>query len=306
LEVTIKRDYLATSPLIHCMSRLVDLSTLYLGVTRRLFPILTTGLFSTQGRQRLSQLYATLAPPSGEVVFPEDPFIIKKTDILALMGNDPCTYEGVDECGFGHITEFELKVLCNVVKLYQPKTLFEIGTFEGRTTLNMALNTAEDARIYTLDLPSSELDSTQMEIEAAEVAYVKKTVSGARFLNHPVRTKIKQLLGDSATFDYTPYRDQMDFVFVDGSHAYDYVLSDTRKAIDLIKPTGGVILWHDYTNWLGVQQGLNELYRQNPVFGRLKHIGGTSIVMLALTADEARRAKASQGTTQAQGAPVPV
>jgi len=34
------------------------------------------------------------------------------------------------------------------------RNIFEIGTFDGRTTRNMAANVTKDGHVYTLDLPS--------------------------------------------------------------------------------------------------------------------------------------------------------
>ena len=73
----------------------------------------------------------------------------------------------------------------------------------------------------------------------------------------------------------------MDFVFVDGSHAYEYVLKDSESALKMIKP-GGVILFHDYnTSWPGVTKALNELFTSNPRFKNLRHISQTSLAILS-------------------------
>src|SRR5687768_11016497 len=53
--------------------------------------------------------------------------------------------EGVGEC-----LDW-LSYLACICKVVEPKTIFEIGTFRGRTTLNFALNSPPDCRIYTLD-----------------------------------------------------------------------------------------------------------------------------------------------------------
>jgi predicted O-methyltransferase YrrM len=41
--------------------------------------------------------------------------------------------------------------------------------------------------------------------------------------------------------------DNLDFVYIDGNHAYDFVLEDLRKYYSLIRP-GGVLGGHDYYN----------------------------------------------------------
>jgi hypothetical protein len=65
-------------------------------------------------------------------------------------------------------------------------------------------------------------------------------------------------------------------VFVDGSHTYDYLLSDTRAAMTMVRP-GGVIVWHDYGVWDGVTTGLEELEARER-YG-LRNVRGTSLVV---------------------------
>ena len=53
----------------------------------------------------------------------------------------------------GHVTILELSILCAYAsKLKSNQNFLEIGTFEGITSLNCALN-AKNTTIYTLDLP---------------------------------------------------------------------------------------------------------------------------------------------------------
>jgi hypothetical protein len=64
-------------------------------------------------------------------------------------------------------------------------------------------------------------------------------------------------------------------VFVDGSHAYDYTVTDTETAMNLVKK-GGVIIWHDYGIWKDVTRALEDLEQRNN-WG-LRNIAGTSLV----------------------------
>ena len=47
-----------------------------------------------------------------------------------------------------------------------------------------------------------------------------------------VAGKVEQLFADSKTLDVSPWAGQCDLVFVDGSHAYSYVVSDSEKVLD--------------------------------------------------------------------------
>jgi hypothetical protein len=180
----------------------------------------------------------------------------------------------------GNVTPLELIIIDQLIRRYRPERLFEIGTFDGRTTLNMAANTSDHARVYTLDLPRAGLHATKLEIVPWESSYIDKEAPGARFMRTEYRSRITQLYGDSARFDFSPFVNQMDFVFVDGSHSYAYVLNDSKHALELLRNKCGVILWHDYDAWEGVTDALNELYKEKPEFKRLKHIEGTTLVCL--------------------------
>ena len=74
----------------------------------------------------------------------------------------------------------------------------------------------------------------------AESAFINFLYSGT-----PEEKKITQLFGDSKHFDEKTFAHQMNLIFVDGSHAYSYVLSDSEKAFNMVAPNG-ITLWHDY------------------------------------------------------------
>lgn len=157
-------------------------------------------------------------------------------------------------------------------------SIFEIGTFDGRTALNLAFSSPASCRIFTLDLKPEM--STEYDLEKGERHMVEKTMSGARIekyrTTHPaVASRIQQLYGDSASFDFSPYYNACSLIFVDGSHAYDYVLSDTREALKMVRQ-GGSIIWHDYGIWDGVTKALEEIENKQKL--GLRNIAGTSLV----------------------------
>jgi predicted O-methyltransferase YrrM len=158
---------------------------------------------------------------------------------------------------------------------------FEFGTCTGKTAYLWARNSQPNARITTLTLAPEQAksasygagDSRKAGKRAEdESAFTKFLYSGT-----DVESKITQLYGDSKEFDETPYAGSCDLVFIDGSHAYSYVESDTQKALRMLRP-GGVIVWHDY-RWpggsaKGVYEYLNRLRAELP----LKHLRGTNMV----------------------------
>lgn len=179
----------------------------------------------------------------------------------------------------GNVSLAELAVLNGLVRTHQPRAIFEIGTFDGRTTLNLALNSEGD--VHTLDLPASE--AAKFGTFRGDKKYVDKPASGARFTSEPNASlpctrRITQHYGDSATFDYSAFEGRMEFVFVDGAHNYDYVVNDTEVALKLLRPAGGVIVWHDYGVWPDVARGLKEICARHPYL-ELVHVRDTTLVV---------------------------
>ncbi|MDD5103149.1 MAG: class I SAM-dependent methyltransferase [Candidatus Peribacteraceae bacterium] len=173
----------------------------------------------------------------------------------------------------GNTSLLEEYVLLSLIRSCGVQSFFEFGTYLGQTSYLLAKNFPL-LRIHTLDLPASEVDKTSIPISAGERRYVEKPVIGAKFLGTPEQERITQLTGDSATFDYSPFEQSMDCVFVDGCHDYDYVKNDTLHARRLIKEKG-MILWHDYLTYESVSRFLNELGRELPLY----HVPGTSFVI---------------------------
>ncbi len=135
-----------------------------------------------------------------------------------------------------------LGILCQAVR---PRAVFEIGTSTGYSSLFLAANTPPDAQIWTLDLPKPDTVT-----HGALTVYDRLIVKGCHevepcFVGHALGRKIRRVYGDSANFDFLPYRRSVDLFFVDGAHTYEYVRIDTINALRCCRP-GGVIVWHDY------------------------------------------------------------
>lgn len=203
-----------------------------------------------------------------------------QVSIQQLTGDIPITL--IDEVyENGNTSTYEQECICRLVAFHKPEKLFEIGTFNGRTALHMAAHSTDQAHVYTLDLPREQISETKLRIKSGEREFIDKDTSGNRFVNTPYESKITQLYGDSANFDCSMLENKMDFIFIDGSHCYDYVINDTQVALRLLRKQKGVILWHDYS-WNDVINSLNQMYLNDPMFKNLKLIEGTTLAYLHL------------------------
>ncbi|MBI5800277.1 MAG: class I SAM-dependent methyltransferase [Verrucomicrobia bacterium] len=179
----------------------------------------------------------------------------------------------------GNVRVSELAVLAKAATTIAPgREIVEIGTFDGRTTLNLAVNSDPATPVFTLDLPPDA--PTKFALDHGERKFVDKPAPGERYrrCGAPWKDsagKIVQLLGDSGSFDWSAHFGKAGLVFVDGSHAYDYARHDTEMAFKLVSPDG-VVIWHDYGVWQGVTRALEELERERHL--GLRQVRGTSLV----------------------------
>jgi len=180
----------------------------------------------------------------------------------------------------GDVNLAELAVLASAAAATRVgQEIVEIGTFDGRTTLNLAINSRPHLNVFTLDLPPDV--TPKFALAQGEAAFVQKPRSGRHFLAAPpewsaAARRITQLFGDSATFDWSAHSGRAGLVFVDGSHAYDYVVADTDTALRLVT-NKGMVIWHDYGVWDGVTRALEEIEASRRL--GLRHVRGTSLVV---------------------------
>jgi predicted O-methyltransferase YrrM len=185
----------------------------------------------------------------------------------------PLTVEGEPENGSPG--NHELQLICALAYWRHCRSIFEFGTFRGRTVSHLARH-VEQARIYTLDLPAG---VTHGLFSRPGDDYFSLLRQDSLFVSgHP---RITVLYGDSATFDFHPYLGLMDFVWVDAAHSYAACLADSLRALTLLAP-GGMIAWHDYANSTEreVSEALEDLQRHSSLFAGLRHVVGTTVVFL--------------------------
>lgn len=149
---------------------------------------------------------------------------------------------------WGNLRVEPMAKICLIVRHLKPQRIFEMGTYTGATTLQMALNSPPTTKIFTLDLPPDNAH-TKHELSKLDKLVADRfggqTETGCYFQGHRLSKKIEQLWGDTATFDYTPYHGTVDLVFIDAAHDYENKKSDTENALKILRP-GGVIIWDNY------------------------------------------------------------
>ena len=151
----------------------------------------------------------------------------------------------------------------SLVEEYKPKNVLEIGVFCGVTSRNICellkTNFGSDFRYYGLDLFGSNKTSSVDEIEPKFLEnqkfsnplktiyynFIKKEnlnskISVQNFLKK-FSQNIELIEGDTrVTLEKVPLS-EIDFVFLDGGHSYDTVLSDLQKLYDNMKNNSKIV-----------------------------------------------------------------
>jgi predicted O-methyltransferase YrrM len=162
--------------------------------------------------------------------------------------------------------------LVQLIEQQQPSNVLEIGTFVGVSTLMMATKLQEGAVIHTIDpnfplsvelgamnTKAGEADLTmrQQELASAVAQQLglshKITFHAGGFSTSATFTSTKQdtsktvpVIGPKVCKEHGPF----DFIFIDGLHYTDAVLSDLRLASSYLRPGGRIVL-HDVIGMWG-------------------------------------------------------
>ncbi|MDQ8203602.1 class I SAM-dependent methyltransferase [Pelagicoccus sp. SDUM812003] len=169
--------------------------------------------------------------------------------------------------GEWQVTLPELAVLVGIAKSRSVSNIFEIGTFDGRTSLNLSLN-SPSAAIRTIDLPDGVPGSPGGKKPGSLIR--ERVQEGA----------IEQLFGNSLEYDFSPWYGKQDFVFIDAGHSYRNALADSKTALKLVEGQEAIILWHDYASMPGVTQAVEETCAQISSDVTTGWIEGTSLAFV--------------------------
>jgi predicted O-methyltransferase YrrM len=153
---------------------------------------------------------------------------------------------------------------------FQPRRHLEFGTWQGLGAC-LCLESC-GATVWTLNLPDGEqkvdgswaygeriIDDSQAPPGAVSVNYghdeagprTYHRTDAASYIGRFYREKrlghrVCQIFCDSREWDTSAYpAGFFDSALIDGGHQSEVVISDTRKAVPLLRP-GGVLLWHDF------------------------------------------------------------
>jgi len=138
----------------------------------------------------------------------------------------------------------DLAAIAALTRKKRPRAIFEIGTFEGLSTVVFVKNAGPGVVMHTLDLPHDQEQISRTSRSFSAHSITEPYVTGHLIDKFGIRGQTSAYWGDSAIFDFSRFEGTIDLFFVDGAHTEDYVASDSCRAFECIASDGWV-LWHD-------------------------------------------------------------
>ena len=150
---------------------------------------------------------------------------------------------------------------------YPNGTYVEIGAWMGKSTIYLAQKLKDlnsEAKFYTVDnfLGSAEHQAELQRLDKSLLSIYQANLDACGVTGY-VNTLVMSSVEAAATF-----KDRsVDFVFIDGSHAYEDVKADIEAWLPKIKP-GGLLAGDDYSKeWHGVMEAVDELLPERSFIG---------------------------------------
>lgn len=142
-----------------------------------------------------------------------------------------------------------------------PKRHLEFGTWLGKGTvfcleecsatvwtINRPFGESGEYGFYPEEMDDAHQWAKRVGINVSECGYSSDSVAfiGKSYLERNLGNRVCQIYCDSREWDSSNYPDGFfDSVLIDGGHEKAVVVSDTRKAIPLLR-SGGIMMWHDF------------------------------------------------------------
>jgi predicted O-methyltransferase YrrM len=151
-------------------------------------------------------------------------------------------------------------VLLKSVVGFRSTRILELGSYRGDTARLMAENTADEVRIFAVDVHPDH---------------------GISYRDSHVARRIERRVGNIAPALFAA-GEKFDFIFVDANHDYASVMNDTAVAFDHLTDDG-VIFWHDYhfNSYFHGMAGVPDALRHYAGGHAILSIDGTTLAMFS-------------------------
>lgn len=265
-QMTSKENYPAIVTYGGGRSRVQEFLRSYGRVYIHLLKVVFLFPFSSHGREAVRKLGSLVLQDSS--LRPLSFATVSLDSLVPSLGALTVELPRAASIRFRNVAVHERAMLAALIKARNLQKVFEFGTYNGLTTLTLAMANPL-AEVVTIDL--------EPRIQYADEAGESEIAIGCLYKGTPEERRITQLFGNSLSFQFENLSGQFDLVFIDAKHTYTNVSSDTKTALTLLnKDQEAWIVWHDVTTALGVREFLEERCKAgHSIF----HIEGTTMAI---------------------------
>lgn len=137
-----------------------------------------------------------------------------------------------------------LSAMCNK---YQPRTILEVGSFEGRSTCYWLEMLADSGSIYCVDTWEGGIEHQGMDFDAIENRFDRNVALALNGRNIPIhKLKSRSVIGLSKLITEDK-SGTFDLAYIDGSHLAKDAMTDAVLAFELVR-VGGVLIFDDWNS----------------------------------------------------------
>ncbi len=197
-----------------------------------------------------------------------DKFKVKQLPTIDILDLEPGLKDTINVYSFLPNTSTipDMLLLRLLARKFKDCAYLEIGSYRGESLASVS-EIAKECTSITL---------SKEELKMFGLSDEEISVQGV-FSNNI--SNITSIYHNSLTFDFDAHKKRYDLLFVDGDHAYESVVIDTRNIFKLLKNEDSIIVWHDYgfdsasvryDVFAAIIEGTPEEYRKN-----LYHVSNT-------------------------------
>lgn len=153
--------------------------------------------------------------------------------------------------GLPYLEPPSLRFLTRLARYMQPRSIVEVGTNWGHTTLELARHTPETTQITTIDVPKERFE--RLPGYGTDIKYFcSDDEIGREFVGTSESRKINQILSDSTSQECEELLDRalegntIDFAFIDAAHDYESVKANFENLVYPRLTQNGIVVFDDY------------------------------------------------------------
>jgi predicted O-methyltransferase YrrM len=152
--------------------------------------------------------------------------------------------------------EYSAKPLIDVIPKNKPLIGLEIGCDKGDSSIGLLEDLPNILKLISIDPYTNYIDWNGVNENTRDL-YFEYTTS--RLKEVKTRHELVRKSSDEAVSDFVD--GAYDFIFIDGLHTYEQVLTDCRNYYSKIK-SGGIFAGHDYRVIAAVRNAVDEFFAE--------------------------------------------